>query len=282
MENIYYRSILKRKVIVDAKYLNDSLDDYIQTYLKNKVEGRCIYEGYIRPDSVRLLKRSAGFLLGSRFTGDMTYEVAYSADICNPVEGNIVECKVNKVNKTGLFGVNGPLSILVSRELHEDNMEYFNTIKIGDMIKVYIIGKLFSLQDKEIKVIGKLHGIENKKNKKLKKENMVEQKVNQTNVNQMKGEEGEEEDDIDDMECEDSEEEEEEENSENESGTESESEEEEEEEEEGEVKIGGTNLMKNTEFGDDFSDFDGVEDDMGDDDMVDDGGDDDDDGYYSD
>lgn len=286
--NIYFRSILRKKIIVDAKYLNERLDEYIHEYLKNKMEGKCIDEGYVRPESVRIIKRSAGVLLGSRFTGDITYEVAYTADLCNPYEGNIYDCKVKFKTKAGIMGYNGPLSFIVGKQFHENEIDAFESIKVGDMIKVYVLGKSFSVNDKEIQVVGKIHGIENKKSKKVnKKENVVEMMKNEMNKMEEDSENGEDENEMDDIELSDEEgsedgsgeeEEEEDESGSEESGSE-ESESEDEEEEKGEkTKVGGNTILKDDEFGDDFSDYggeDGEED-------VDGGGDDDDDGYYSD
>lgn len=285
--NIYFRSILRKKIIVDAKYLNERIDEYIQEYLKNKMEGKCIDEGYVKPESVRIIKRSAGVLLGSRFTGDITYEVAYTADLCNPHEGNIYDCKVKFKTKAGIMGYNGPLSFIVGKQFHENEIDAFESIKVGDMIKVYVLGKSFSVNDKEIQVVGKIHGIENKKSKKVnKKENVVEMMKNEINKMEEDSDNEEDENEMDDIELSDDEEEDEsgdEDGEEDESGSEEsgseDSESEEEEEEKGEkTKVGGNTILKDDEFGDDFSDYEG--DDVDED--ADGGGDDDDDGYYSD
>jgi DNA-directed RNA polymerase subunit E'/Rpb7 len=283
MENIYFKSILKRRVVVDPKYLNEHLDEYIQGYLKNKLEGKCIYEGYIKPDSIRLLKRSAGFLLGSRFTGDLTYEVAYTADICNPSEGNVVECKAEIMNKTGILGHNGPLTILIGKELHDSSRELkdaYDRIKVGDVVKVQVIGKMYSLQDKEIRIFGKLHGVDFKKNKGKSNRREVEEEVKKEEKKVMDEENEDEEEDVDDVEFSDSEEDEEGSQEGSEGSEETEESEEEEEEEEG-IKVGGNTILKGAEFGDDFSDYADEEVDE----EVDDGGDDgdeDDGGYGSD
>jgi DNA-directed RNA polymerase subunit E'/Rpb7 len=282
MENIYFKSILKRRVVVDPKYLNEHIDEYIQSHLKNKLEGKCIYEGYIRPDSIRLIKRSAGFLLGSRFTGDMTYEVAYTADICNPSEGNVIECKAEIINKTGILAHNGPLTILIGREIHDSSRELkeaFDRIKVGENVKIQVIGKMYSLQDKEIRIFGKLYGVDFKKNK--NKSNVKREEEVKIEEKNMIEEEEEEEEDIDDMELSDSEvDEESKEGSEGSDETEESEEEEEDDEEEG-IKIGGNTILKGTEFGDDFSDYgeEEIDEDLGED-AGDDG--EDDEGYYSD
>lgn len=280
MENIYFKSILKRRVVVDPKYLNENLDEYIQGYLKNKLEGKCIYEGYIKLDSIRLLKRSAGFLLGSRFTGDLTYEVAYTADLCNPSEGNIVECKAEIMNKTGILGHNGPLTILIGKELHDSSREFkeaYDRIKVGDIVKVQVIGKMYSLQDKEIRIFGKLHGVDFKKNKSKSNRREVEEEVKKEEKKIIDEDNDEEEEDVDDVEFSDSEEEE---GSQDGSEGSEESEDSEDEEEEEGIKVGGNTILKGAEFGDDFSDYADEEVDEDVDDAVDDG--DDDDGYGSD
>ena len=98
MDNIYFNCVLKKKIIVESKYLNENIDNYIENYFKKKLEGKCIDEGYIEPDSVKILQKSIGMLLGSRFTGDITYEIGYTANICNPVIGNVIDCKVKFIN----------------------------------------------------------------------------------------------------------------------------------------------------------------------------------------
>lgn len=164
MDNIYFNCILTKKIIVASKFLNENIDEYIESYLKSKVEGLCIDEGYIKNDSVKILKKSVGMLLGSKFNGDITYDVAYTAELCNPVIGNLIDCKVKFINKLGILGNNGPITIIVGKQFHV-NDDDINNIKEGDVIKVEVIAKKFSLNDREIKVIAKLWN-DNDKNKK--------------------------------------------------------------------------------------------------------------------
>jgi len=155
MDNIYFNCVLTKKIIVASKFLNENIDEYIENYLKSKVEGLCIDEGYIKNDSIKILKKSIGMLLGSKFTGDITYDIAYTADICNPVIGNLIDCKVKFINKLGILGNNGPITIIVGKQFHI-NDDDINNIKENDIVKVEVIAKKFSLNDTEIKVIAKL------------------------------------------------------------------------------------------------------------------------------
>lgn len=169
MDNIYLNCLLTKKVIVKSLYLNEDIDKYIETYLKSKVEGLCIDEGYIKPESVKILKKSIGMLLGSKFNGDITYDVAYNAEVCNPFLGNVIDCNVKFINKLGILGVNGPITIIVGKEFHINDDE-INNIKENDIIKVVIIAKKFSLNDNQIKVIAKLWNNNNNEDIDIKKE----------------------------------------------------------------------------------------------------------------
>ena len=165
MDNIYFKLILTKKIIVQSKFLNENIGEFIETYLKKKFEGICIDEGYIKEGTIKILKKSVGMLLGSKFTGDITYEIAYTAEVCNPFIGNIIECKVKFINKLGILGNNGPITIIVGKQFHL-NDDDINLIKENDIIKVEVIAKKFSLNDKEIKIVGRLWNENNKKNKK--------------------------------------------------------------------------------------------------------------------
>ena len=170
MDNIYFNCVLTKKVIVQSKYLNENIDEYINNYLKLKVENYCVDEGYIKPESVKILKKSIGMLLGSRFTGDITYNIAYTAQVCNPIVGNIIDCKVKFVNKLGILGSNGPITIIIGKQFHSNDNE-LNKISENDIVKVEVIAKKFSLNDKEIKIIAKLwNENDTSSNKKGKKE----------------------------------------------------------------------------------------------------------------
>jgi DNA-directed RNA polymerase subunit E'/Rpb7 len=155
MDNIYFNCLLTKKIVVEAKYLNENIDEYINNYLKKKIEGKCIDEGHVQQDSVKILKKSVGMLLGSRFTGDVTYEIFYTANVCNPIIGNVVDCKVKFINKLGILGYNGPITIIVGKQF-QLNDNTLSKIKENDVIKVEVIAKKFSLNDNQIKIIAKL------------------------------------------------------------------------------------------------------------------------------
>lgn len=154
-ENIFFNSMIKQRVIVQAKYLNSHINQYLLDYLKHRFEGKCISEGYIQQDSIEIMEKSIGYINGSRFMGDVNYDILFKANICNPMINNIIECEVKFINKLGLLCKNGPITIIVGRQFHF-NPNLLDNIQVGEVIKISIIDKKFSLNDRQIEVTAKL------------------------------------------------------------------------------------------------------------------------------
>lgn len=156
INNIYFNCVLNKKIVIQPKFLNENLDEYIYQYLKKNVEGKCLHEGYVKHDSIKIIKKSIGSISGNRFTGDITYNIIFTADLCNPVIGNIIECKVKFINKLGILANNDPIKVIVGKQFHINDNE-MNKINENDIIKVQVIAKKFNLNEKEIRVVAKLY-----------------------------------------------------------------------------------------------------------------------------
>jgi DNA-directed RNA polymerase subunit E'/Rpb7 len=185
MENIYFNNIVKKKIIVNPKHMGN-IDNYIESYLKTNYEGKCIAEGYVKPDTIKIVRRSIGAITGSRFSGDVTYIIEYSAEICNPVIGNVIECKVKNINKLGLLCNNGPVTVIVGKKFH-DNLEDINKIKEGDSINVEIIARKIQLNKEEIQVVGKIfsNNTSTTSSKKNVKKTMVNSDITSIDVDEI-------------------------------------------------------------------------------------------------
>ncbi len=161
--NLYHQCVLTERMIIEAKFLNENLENYIFQNLTKRVEGKCINEGYVMKNSVSILKKSIGKITGSRFTGDITYDVAFTANVCNPEPASVIDCQVKGINKLGLKGKNGPMSIVVPKQFHSD-LESFHKISVNDIVKVEVICKNVVLNESEIKVVGRLWSENNNNN----------------------------------------------------------------------------------------------------------------------
>jgi len=163
MDTLFTKTSIKKSLSVEAKHINNKLDDYILGKIKNNYEGKCLKYGYIKPNSIHIIKRSIGNVLTSHFNGSILYNVEFSADICNPLEGAIIEVQVKNKNKMGvLAGItdedNSPLNILLARQHHINHLSNeFMALNVDDTISVKVIGKRFEYGDNKISIIGLLH-----------------------------------------------------------------------------------------------------------------------------
>ena len=56
--DIYFYTQIKKRVSLNPRYLDENFPAYIEKIVKNNVEGKCIKEGYVVPNTVIILKRS--------------------------------------------------------------------------------------------------------------------------------------------------------------------------------------------------------------------------------
>tara|TARA_B110000208_G_scaffold192000_1_gene261654 strand:- start:5206 stop:6126 length:921 start_codon:yes stop_codon:yes gene_type:complete len=174
--NLYNNLLLKKAIYIKPSLLNKNLNDSIKTKIIDKYNGKCTSEGYIKKDSIIILKRTIGIIDGSNFKGFVKFNIVFSADICNPVNGSIITCDIKNINKLGLFAQDGPLSIIVPKDYHESK-ESFKDLNIGDTITVEVLGKQFQLNDTVALLIGRLSGDIVKKKFIIKKIKLKNKKV---------------------------------------------------------------------------------------------------------
>lgn len=154
-KNIFKNLLLEKNIIIFPNMLNRNIESSILTKLSKKYEGKCTTEGFIKNESIKIFDRSIGRLSGSNFRGTVEYKVLFSADICNPVNGELVKCTVLNINRLGVLAENGPLSIIIPKDYHDDK-SLFKKIEVNDVILVEVVGKRFEINDTKISVIGRL------------------------------------------------------------------------------------------------------------------------------
>jgi hypothetical protein len=70
----YIKSILSTKVLLSITEVGKNIKQNLEKVIVSKVEGRCIVEGYIRPDSINILTYSAGKVQNGKVEFQITYE----------------------------------------------------------------------------------------------------------------------------------------------------------------------------------------------------------------
>jgi DNA-directed RNA polymerase subunit E'/Rpb7 len=145
--------------------LGPEIQKKILDKLKKKLEGLCSRHGYIKPGSLEIIQRSAGKFVKQHFNGHIHYDMICKGEVCNPPNGLIIQSQVKNKNALGLLAegiieINREkipiLDIIIPKKAAGIMSEVdIDSIEIGDIINVMVMGKRFQLNDTKISIIGR-------------------------------------------------------------------------------------------------------------------------------
>ena len=104
--SIFSKCLLSKNANLPVKFVGKNLKKTLETKLKSEIEGKCIVEGFIKPESVEVLSYSSGVIQGN----EARFNVVINCMVCYPVEGMMIQCiaknitglKRNKVSEENL------------------------------------------------------------------------------------------------------------------------------------------------------------------------------------
>ncbi len=208
---MYFKNELVEKINILPQELrnfrNDitnNIDQIVLDKLKDKLGDKCLRYGLIKKDSIDILSRSVCYFNNGQFNSSLCVKVRFIAEICNPLDNQIIECKVSSQNKMGILAYIGdnlnlsPLIILLAKQHHLNN-EIFKNIKTDDIIRVKVVGKKFDINDKQISIIGSLVTDKNEDNMSESIDNDDNQDEEDEDEEEEEDEEDEEDDDQDEQ-----------------------------------------------------------------------------------
>lgn len=164
IKSIYSTSQISKKIKLHIIYVNKNLHQTIEDKIKQEIEGKCIVEGFVKPNSIKIITFTSGLIKAEY----VLYDVLFKCEICFPVAGMLIGCTAINITKAGIRCESNdnpsPYIIYISRDQYFEN-DYFNSIKENDKLTIRVIAQRFELNDKYISIIGDL--IMPKKNKPL-------------------------------------------------------------------------------------------------------------------
>jgi DNA-directed RNA polymerase subunit E'/Rpb7 len=157
IESVYSRGLISRSVVLPITSIGKNIKETIETHIKFNFEGKCLVEGFIKPNSTNIISFSSGLIIKGSW---ISFEVIFECEICFPVEGMLISCTAKNITKAGIKAesasdVPSPVIVFIARD-HHYNIDYFNNVKEGDKFTVRVIGQRFELNDKFVSVIGEL------------------------------------------------------------------------------------------------------------------------------
>lgn len=154
---VYLKSLLTQKVVLSINEIGNNLKQNLEKKIAYKIEGKCIVEGFIKPNSVNIVNYSSGTVNAA----NVEFQVLFECMICHPAEGMLMECVAKTITKAGIHaevvdkdGV-VPVTVFVARD-HNYNDVNFNNVAENAKILARVIGIRFELNDPYISVIAKL------------------------------------------------------------------------------------------------------------------------------
>jgi DNA-directed RNA polymerase subunit E'/Rpb7 len=156
--NIYNKQILESTVFIKPFDLNRNINDILELRLREKVEGVCLKEGFVKLNSSKILSRTVGLINTANFDGNTYYDIKYEAEVCCPKNGDIIECKVLDNNKSSVNAYvedekSSPLNIFLARQHHQGNSTFVELQK-EDIITIKVIAIKYEYLDRQILVLG--------------------------------------------------------------------------------------------------------------------------------
>jgi len=168
---IYGRSLITRSVVLPIVSIGQNIKETIEKCIAINFEGKCIVEGYVKPDSCKIVTFSSGLVQGT----NIKFEVVFECYICCPVEGMLIPCVARNITKAGIRAESdeespSPIVVFIMRD-HNNMNKSFTSIKDNDKFICRVIGQRFELNDKYVSIIGEV--VDQKKEYTMKKPKLV-------------------------------------------------------------------------------------------------------------
>ena len=95
---VYMPSMLTMKVQLSIIEVGKNIKQNLEKIISKKTEGKCITDGFIKPNSVKIVNYSSGVI-----NGDLVeFYTLFECMVCHPVEGMLIECQTKTITKAGI------------------------------------------------------------------------------------------------------------------------------------------------------------------------------------
>ena len=154
---VFSPAILTHKVMLSITEVGKTVKQNLERDISYRVTGKCIAEGIVKPNSVRIINYSSGSVRGDR----VEFQVMFECMVCNPVEGMLIECTTKTITKAGIHAEvvdedgSVPVTVFIALD-HQFTDKNFANVVENDKLVANVIGSRFELNDPYICVIAKL------------------------------------------------------------------------------------------------------------------------------
>jgi len=155
-KGVYSPCQITKNIMLPITAIGKNLLQTLENTITKMVGGKCIVEGYVKPESIRVITFSSGIVKGE----NIIFDVVFNCEVCYPVSGMKLNCIAKNITKAGIRAESSdeqpsPYILFVARD-HYYASEYFNSIEENEKFVARIIAQRFELNDKYISIIAEL------------------------------------------------------------------------------------------------------------------------------
>ena len=155
-KNVYSLSQITKSITLPIGAIGKELHQTIERTVAAMVEGKCIVEGFVKTESVRVITYSSGLVKSD----SVTFNVVFECSVCFPVAGMLLNCVAKNITKAGIRAESSeetpsPFVLFIARD-HYYASDYFNSIEEKEKFTARVIAQRFELNDKYVSIIAEL------------------------------------------------------------------------------------------------------------------------------
>lgn len=168
---IFNKNLIQVTIQIPFKNITSYLEEEFIKYAKKNILNRCLKEGYISDNHIKIISYSAGKMVKD----SVLFDVIYELNVCYPNEGMQFKCKIQSITKIGIKGIlsddeeKNPIVVFASRmhnnhiimndeeeELDDSDNPFKKIFSTGDEIMINVIGYRFEINDPSIYVLAEI------------------------------------------------------------------------------------------------------------------------------
>ena len=155
-KTVYSTCQITKNIMLPITAIGKNLQQTIEQTIASMVEGKCMVEGFVKSNSVKVITFSSGIVKGE----NILFDVVFECEVCFPVAGMLLNCVAKNITKAGIRAESSeetpsPFILFVARD-HFYSSDYFNSIEENEKFVARVIAQRFELNDKYVSVFGEL------------------------------------------------------------------------------------------------------------------------------
>lgn len=155
-KTVYSPCQITKRISLPITAVNKTLHQTLESTISKMISGKCITEGYVKPNTVKVITHSSGLIKADQ----AIFDVVFNCEVCFPVSGMNLNCIAKTITKAGIMGESSdetpsPFKLTIARDHYFDN-DYFNSIEENQKFVARVIAQRFELNDKYVSIIADL------------------------------------------------------------------------------------------------------------------------------